>query len=133
MPGPVKLDDYRIVKSFIPSSYDADLTMNGTAQSGALASGVSRGQGVVQFCNLGATTEAIRVAFGTSAADAESNLNFTTDGAPERATTGYYIPAIADAGSGACVVLGVPVEATHYAVGNAVDSDTQTVTVCQGV
>lgn len=120
---------YRRMKVFTPSSYDADLTMDGTAQTGALATGVKLGQGVVQFCNLGATTEAIRVAFGTSAADAGNNLNI----AGSLATTGYYIPAAADAGSAAFVVLGVPLDATHYAVANAVLGDTQTVAVNQGV
>ena len=111
---------------FTPSSYDADLTMDGTAQSEALATGTRK----IKVGNLGATTEAIRVAFGTSALDAEGNL--TIDGTA-RATTGHYIPALADAGSEAFQVLGVPALATHYAIANAVALDTQTVTVTQGI
>ena len=110
---------------FTPSSYDADLTMDGTAQSVALATGVTK----VYFGNLGATTEAIRVAFGTSALDAEGNLNI----AAAAATTGHYIPAAADGGANAWQILGVPAQATHYAVANAVAADTQVVTVTQGV
>lgn len=129
MPGGVEVSNYRQVKAFTPSSYDADLTMNGTAQSGALASGVARGLGAVYFGNLGATTEAIRVAFGTSAADAEGNLTISA----AAATTGHYIPALADGGANAFQILGVPANATHYAVANAVAADTQTVTVTQGI
>lgn len=114
-------------ESFKPSSYDADLTMNGTAQAVALADGVTK----VRFLNGGATTEDIRVAFGTSAAAAQAALTMTTDGAPERATTGYRIKTAAD-GYNPDVILGVPAGSTHYAVANAADSDTQTVSVTQG-
>jgi hypothetical protein len=114
-------------EGFKPSQYDADLTMNGTAQAVALASGVSLGDGRIHVVNRGATTEAIRVAFGTSAANAQANLNISA----AAATTGYYIPAIAD-GIGEAV-LGVPALATHYAVANAVAADTQVVSITQGV
>jgi hypothetical protein len=119
-----------IPSGFTPSDYDTDLTMDGTAQGVALASGVKLGGGKIHVANRGATTEAIRIAFGTSEVNAESNLNMTTDGAPEHATTGYYLEAVAD-GPGS-VVLRVPATATHYAVANAVDSDTQVVSVTQG-
>ena len=112
---------------FTPSQYDAKLTMDGTAQSVALATAATK----VFVVNTGATTEDLLFAFGTSAANAESNLNMTTDGAPESATTGHYIPSPAD--SYGSVVLGVPSDATHYAVANATDSDTQVVWVTQGV
>ena len=111
--------------NFTPSSYDADLTMDGTAQTGAIATGATK----IQFVNLGATTEAIRVAFGTSASDAGTNLTI----AAAAATTGYYIPAEAEGGTQSIVVLGVPTSATHYAVANAVAADTQDVAVNQGV
>lgn len=110
---------------FIPSSYDTDLTMDGTAQGVAIATGATK----IQFANRGATTEAIRVAFGTSELDAEGNLNI----AAAAATTGYYIPAAADGGSQSVIVLGIPAAATHYAVANAVAADTQTVSVTQGI
>ena len=116
-------------RGFIPSQYDVSLTMNGTAQSVVLAAGVKTGLGSIYVANLGATTEAIRVAFGTSAANAESNLNI----AAAAATTGHYIPASADAGSQSAQTLGVPALATHYAVANAVAADTQAVSVTQGI
>lgn len=109
--------------SFTPSSYDADLTMNGTAQSVALADGATK----LRIVNQGATTEDIRLAFGTSAADAESNLTITA----AAATTGMLIQAQADNGS--AEIIGVPRLATHYAVANAVAADTQTVSITQGV
>jgi hypothetical protein len=114
----------KVSGGFIPSDYDTDLTMNGTAQGVVLATGATK----VQFANLGATTEAIRVAFGTSELDAEGNLNI----AGGLATTGYYIPAAADAGGASVAVLDAPVGSTHYAVANAVLGDTQTVAITQG-
>ncbi len=117
-----------VADGFKPSSYDADLTMDGTAQAVVLASGVGR----VRVYNQGATTEAIRFAFGTSEADAQANLTMTTDGAPERATTGILIPAEADNPSQCIQILGVPDQATHFAVANAVDSDVQVVNIIQG-
>lgn len=114
---------------FKPSQYDADLTMDGTAQSVALATGVSLGGGRVYFANQGATTESIRIAFGTSAANAESNLNI----AGGLATTGHLIGANADVGSQSAQTLGVPADATYYAVANAVNGDTQVVAITQGL
>lgn len=112
---------------FTPSSYDADLTMDGTAQSGAIATGAIK----LQFCNLGVTAEPIRVAFGATAVEAEDNLNI----AAGAATTGYYIPALADAGAGACVILGIATAALggFYAVANAIAADTQVVAINQGI
>ena len=111
--------------AFIPSSYTGNLTMDGTAQVEALATGVRK----VQIANLGVTTEAIRVAFGTDATDAGDNLTIVSTAA----TTGYYIPAAAEGGSQSVVVLGVPALATHIAVCRAVTADTQSVAVTQGV
>ena len=110
---------------FTPSSYDADLTMDGTAQVVALATNAQK----VYIGNLGATTEAIRVAFGTSSTDAGDNLTI----AAAAATTGFYIPASAEGGANAFQILGRPDNATHVAVANAVAADVQTVTVTQGV
>lgn len=110
-------------QGFSPSSYDADLTMDGTAQSVALATGAKS----IVVTNRGVTTEAIRVAFGTSAADAEANLTISA----AAATTGFWIGAAVDSFN-PTAVLGVPSTATHYAVANAVASDTQVVSVTQG-
>jgi hypothetical protein len=110
---------------FTPSSYDHTLTMDDSAQVEPLATGTTK----VKVGNLGATGEPIRVAFGASEQNAEDNLTVDTGAA----TTGHYIPAIADAGSEAFQVLGVPALATHFAVCNAVASDTQVVVVTQGV
>lgn len=115
-----------VMDGFRPVSYDANLTMDGTAQSVALASTVASGCGRVHVVNTGATTEAIRFAFGTSAANAEAGLTI----AASAATTGFYIPAAAEGGKPE--TLGVPSYATYYAVANAVASDTQVVAVTQG-
>lgn len=113
-----------IADGFKPSSYDADLTMDGTAQAVALASDVGR----VRVYNQGVTTETIRFAFGTSAANAQANLTI----AAAAATTGILIPAQADNAAQCIQTLGVPAEATHFAVANAAAADTQAVNITQG-
>ena len=118
-----KHNQQRTTYVFTPSSYDTDLTMDGTAQGVALASDVA----VIRIVNRGATTEGIRVAFGTSETDAEGNLTISAGAA----TTGLFIPSPAD-GDGT-VLLGVPATATHYAIANDTASDVQIVSVTQGV
>ena len=113
-----------VADGFKPSSYDADLIMDGTAQAVALATGTGR----VRVYNQGATTESIRFAFGTSAADAQANLTI----AAAAATTGLLIPAQADNQVQSIQLLGVPDLATHFAVANAVAADTQAVNIIQG-
>jgi len=111
---------------FTPSNYDEDITIvAGTAQYGALATGVKR----VHFVNRSATTHDARVVFGTSEADCLTNLTVVTG----VATTGYYLPAVADAGAIAGTVLGAPALATHYGILNATTAKTPTVAVTQGV
>ena len=111
---------------FTPSSYDTDITIvAGTTQYGALATGTKK----VRFFNRSATTHDARVVFGTSQADALANLTV----AGGLATTGYYLPAMADAGSAADKVLGVTDGNTHYAVLNATAAKTPTVAITQGV
>jgi len=117
----------RASDGFRPVAYDADRVMNGTAQGFALDAAVSLGQGRLYVVNTGAATEAVRIAFGTSELDAEANLTHSTN----RATTGVYLHAPAD-GPGA-ILLGVPSDATHYALENAFAADTQTVVVTQGL
>jgi len=125
---PIEVDSAGNLKvgnvGFKPSNYDADLTMDATGEAAALASGVKN----IYVVNRGATTEAVRVAFGTSSANALANLTIVTNAA----TTGYYIGAAAD-GFKPEAVIGVPANATHYAVGPAVAGDAQTVSVTQGV
>lgn len=119
---------YRRMKGFTPSSYDADVTIvAGTASTGALATGVKEGAGFVQFVNQG--TGDVRIAFGTSAADATTNLTI----AGNIATTGIYLEDVAAWGSAAFITLGVPANATHYAVCNATLTETPTVSVNQGI
>ena len=114
---------------FKPSQYDADLTMDATGEALALATGVKLGAGRVHIVNQGATTEAIRVAFGISESDALTNLTIVTNAA----TTGYYMPSNVDVPGAGTAVLGVPALATHIAIGPAVAADTQLVSVTQGV
>ena len=114
---------------FTPSAYSADLTMDATGEALALATGVKKGAGQVYIVNNGATTEAIRVVFGTSETDALSNLTIVAGAA----TTGVYLPSNVDVPGGGIALLGVPGTATYVAVGPAVAGDTQTVAITQGV
>lgn len=85
----------RVLSAFTPSSYSANksATTTVTGQSEAIASGAS----ALRVRNLDATNFGY-VAFGTSAANAETNV-----------ATGVAIEA------GAVEVLGIPANATHYA------------------
>ena len=113
---------------FTPSSYDADVTIvAGTASTGAIATDATK----IQFVNQGAGD--IRIAFGTSAADATTNLTIVSGGATDVASTGVYLEDIAAWGNAAMMTLGVPATATHYAICNATASETPTVNVNQGV
>jgi hypothetical protein len=114
----------QILNDFTPNAYDADLTMDGTAQSLALKNDTT----VVDIYNHGATTEDIRVAFGASAAAAETNLTIATGAA----TTGYIIPPEGDNIEHCRMRLGVPSGSTHVAVANAVATDVQVVSIAQG-
>ena len=116
-----------VMDAFKPSQYDTDLTMDDTGQAVALASGVALGCGRIHVANDGATTESIRVAFGTSSANAIANLNV----AAAAATTGYKVRALADSNGEA--IIGVPALATYYAICNAVAADRQVVSITQGV
>ena len=115
--------------NFTPTSTgSATLTMDGTAQGGALSTGVTK----IQVYNSGATTEGIYIAFGATQAAADDNLGpFAT----AIATTGHYIPPVADVGALALQVLGVPTAAYggFYAVANSVVGDVQVVQISQGV
>lgn len=114
---------------FKPSQYDADLTMDATGEALALASGVSLGAGRVYVVNRGVTTEDLRVAFGTSEANALANLTI----AAGAATTGIYLPSNVDIPGAGHILLGVPANATHVAAGPATAGDTQAVSITQGV
>lgn len=114
-----------VADGFKPSSYNPDLTMSATGEAVAIATGTTR----LRIANRGATTEAIRVAFGTDAADALANLTI----AAGAATTGLYVPAAAEGGSQSVIVLGMPALAQSIGIGPAVAGDTQLVAVTQGV
>jgi hypothetical protein len=101
----------RVFDSFIPSSYSANksATTTVTGQSEAIATGATR----LRITNLDATNYGL-VAFGTSAANAETN-----------AANGVAVEA------GSKETIGIPALATHYAwLGN---TGTVTLNIIQGV
>ena len=111
--------------TFTPGTYSADLTMDADGESLALADGTKK----VYIVNQGATTEDLRVAFGTDAADAITNLAI----AAGAATTGYYLPSNADVAGAGIVTLGVPSGANYIACAPGTAGDTQAVSIVQGV
>ena len=113
---------------FTPSQYATKLTMDGTAQVVALATGTTK----LFIVRTGTTTQDTLVAPGTSSANAETNLGLTGGPPTTHATTGeIYIPSPAD-GYGS-VVIGVAEDTTHVAVANATSGDAHVVWVMQGV
>jgi len=107
---------------FTPSSYDADITANNTAQGGALATGVKLGGGMLYVYNKG--TGNVRLTFGTSQTNADDNLNI----AANAATTGILIPA------GVWIPpISVPYLSTNYSTLNDVAEETPVFEVNQGV
>lgn len=113
----------QVYDGFIPKTYSLDLVMNGTG----LATALTLVGGRIRVVNRGATTEDIKIAFGASSALAITALGI----AGSRALTGLFIPAHTQ--GLATAILGVPEGATHYAVANATASDTQTVSITQGI
>ncbi len=105
--GPTKVS----TNEFIPSSYTGNLsaTIIVTGQNVAIASGATK----LRVRNLDATNYGL-VAFGTSAADAETN-----------AASGLAIEA------GDMEILGIPADATHFAYLG--DTGTVTLNIQQGV
>lgn len=98
--------------------------MNGTAQVIALATGTTK----IEILNRGATTEAIRYAYGETAQEAIDILDIDSDAA----RGGYWMGSPAD-GYPPPPPEGRPTNAAYLAVANAVASDTQVVSVTQGV
>lgn len=108
-----------------PGTYSADLTMDADGESLALADGTKK----VYIVNQGVTTEDLRVAFGTTAADAITNLAIVA----AAATTGYYLPSNVDVPNAGIVTLGVPSGANFIACAPGTAGDTQAVSIVQGV
>jgi len=115
-----------VLDGFNPSiEYSANLnvTVAGTEVSAALVTGAVR----VQIANIGASTENMRFAFGTSDANAKANLNETGG----IGTTGILVIPVVDGGQPQ--ILRIPALATHVATVNAVASDTPELTLVQGI
>ena len=110
---------------FTPSTYSADLTMDADGETLALADGTKK----VYIVNQGVTTEDLRVTFGTTAADAITNLAIVAGAA----TTGYYLPSNADVSGAGVITLGVPSGANFVGFAPGTAGDTQAVSVVQGV
>lgn len=109
---------------FRPSSYNADINMDGTAKTFAVPAGATK----AMIYNKGTAAKGIRVAFGTSTLDAGNNLTLSGGAA----TTGVPIPARADDPANSRTILGVPTGMTHLAVANDTALDTQAVSVVFG-
>lgn len=103
---------------------ETEITPAGTPVTIALADGTD----FVEIENLGATTENIRFAWGTSSADSITNLGISGG----LATTGEKIYAYADKPLLSFVERDRPIWATHLSICNAVAAQTPDFIAKQG-
>ena len=120
---------------FTPSSYTGKITSSEDGVTFAIASGATK----IMIQNLETTdiTEFAVLAFGTSAADAQTNLGKSGTTPNIISESGVVIQS-GHTGTGAATfgetrILNIPVNATHAALGNGTAADTQVCMVTQGV
>lgn len=121
-----------VADGFKPSSYTGKITSLEAGTTFAIASGA--GRLLLQSLETTSITEFAVLAFGTSAADAQTNLNksgttpniISNSGVVIRSgdsTLGFNAPD---------VIVGIPDNATHAALGNGAAGDDQVIMVTQG-
>ena len=115
--------------AFKPSSYTGKVTTDAVGVTGAIATGATKLY--VQSLETTSVQEFAVLAFGTSAANAVANLNV----AATVGTTGVVIPS-GDSTSGGSIPppieLGVPDNATHFAVVDGLTGQAQILMITQG-
>ena|SRR3989304_1962048 len=116
---------------FKPSSYTGKISSSEDGTTFAIATGARKL--MLQSLDMAAagTAEYAVLAFGTSAADAQANLTITGTTPNKIATTGAVIGSSTKVGEPA-LILGIPANATHCAVGNGVAATAAQLMVTQG-
>lgn len=113
-----------VFNAFRPSDISLEVAMDGTAQT----LDIPAGSNLLWVYNAGATSELIRLEFGTDATDAGNKLNIGSG----VATTGMRIPPEGDNPYLCLQVIGIPANAGSVAVCNAALGDTNTVQLIVG-
>lgn len=121
--------------NFTPSSYTGKITSTEDGATFAIATNAQKL--LIQNLEVTDVTEFAVLAFGISAADAQTNLNITGTTPNKISTTGIAIGS-GHTGSGAAsrgreVIVDIPSSATHAALGNGTAADDQICMVTQGV
>jgi hypothetical protein len=114
---------------FVPSSYTGKITTTATGVSTAIASGASKL--LLQSLEVTGLEEFAVLAFGTSSANAIANLTI----AAAVGTTGIIIPSGDSTAGGLAtpITIGIPANATHFALVDGVSGLVQVIMVTQGV
>jgi hypothetical protein len=121
--------------NFTASSYTGKITSDEDGTTFAIATDAKKL--LIQNLETTDVTEFAVLAFGTSAADAQTNLTITGTTPNKISTTGLVIggghTGTGSAVRGESIVVDIPVTATHAALGNGTAGDTQVCMVTQGV
>lgn len=114
---------------FVPSSYTGKITSVDAGVSGAIATGAAKL--LLQSLEGTSMAEFAVLSFGVSSADAISNLTIVANAS----TTGITLMSgdTTTGGSASTNIVGIPANATHYALGNGVAGADQVIMVTQGV
>jgi len=122
----------RVTDVFKPSSYTGKISSAEAGTTFAIASGATR----IMFQSLdmaaAGTAEYAVCAFGTSAADAQTNLTKTGTTPNIISTTGFVIGSSTNVAQNK-EIIGIPANATHCAVGNGIAATVVQLMVTQGV
>lgn len=118
----------KVNSDFVPSSYTGKITTDAVGVTTAIASGASKV--LLQSLEVTGLEEYAVLAFGTSAANAVANLTI----AAAVGTTGIIIPSGDSTAGGLAspMIIGVPGNATHFALVNGVSGLAQIIMVTQG-
>jgi len=121
------------IDGFKPSSYTGRISSDEDGTTFAIATGAQRL--LLQSLEVTGIEEYAILAFGTSAADAQANLGLTGTTPNIIANAGVIIKSGDSTAGGAApdLIVGIPANATHAAIGNGVAGLVQVVMVTQGV
>jgi len=114
---------------FAPSSYTGKVTSVNAGTTFAIASGAKKL--LLQSAESTGVEEFAVLAFGTSAADAQANLTIVTNAS----TTGLLVRSADSTAGGVApdLIVDIPSNATHAALGNYTAGANQVVMVTQGI
>jgi len=116
---------------FKPSSYTGKISSSEDGTTFAIATGATKLMLQSLDMAVAGTAEYAVVAFGTSAADAQANLTITGTTPNKIATTGAVVGSSTKVGEPP-LILGIPANATHCAIGNGIAATVVQLMITQG-